>query len=159
MLVYFSHKEFNMKTIAVVLCGVFGFALTGYGQDARSVTNADLEKYRQERVAAQNEYRVRAAANGLPSPEELNARKDKQIKELVELAEKLRMADLAREYLELQAAEQRRPQPPNVYITTYPAPRAPENTTIWTYSYPWYWPQVYRRTPPYRASGGMTWPQ
>ena len=94
-----------MKKIAVVLCVVFSFAAAAFGQVAKkTVTNADLEKFRQKRLTAEQEYRDTYAAKGLPSPEELRAQSDARVKATLELADKLRAEQLEREKLATEAA-------------------------------------------------------
>src|ERR1051326_5235283 len=96
-----------MKNIAVVVCVIFSFAALAAAQVARkTVTNADLEKFRQKRVASEQEYRDTYAAKGLPSPEELRAQSDARVKATLELAEKIRAEELEREKLALAAAAQ-----------------------------------------------------
>ena len=96
-----------MKRIAAVLCVVFSFFAIAVGQVARkTVTNADLEAFREKRVAAEKEYRDTYAAKGLPSPEELQAATDARVKETIDLGNKLRAEQLERERLALQAEAQ-----------------------------------------------------
>lgn len=96
-----------MKKIAAVLCVVFSFAVITIGQATKkTVTNADLEKFREKRLAAEQEYRDTYAAKGLPSPEELRAQSDARVKATIELADKLRAEQLEREKLALAAAAQ-----------------------------------------------------
>jgi hypothetical protein len=56
----------------------------------RTVTNADLEKFRQERLKAEKDYRENYARLGFPSPEELQRRSEQSSKETSELAAKFR---------------------------------------------------------------------
>jgi len=100
-----------MKTIAVVLCVLFSFSAAALAQTAkRTVTNADLERFSQQRIAADREYRRTFVEKGMPSPEELKAQSDARVKETVDLAEKIQAANLEREKLELAAMQQQRPQ-------------------------------------------------
>ena len=63
----------------------------------KTITNADLEKFKQRRLKAEKELRENYKELGFPSPEELKRRNEKSRKELSELADKLRKERLARE--------------------------------------------------------------
>jgi hypothetical protein len=96
-----------MKKIAVVFCVLFSFAAAAFSQMARrTVTNADLAKFESRRVDAERQYRETYASRGMLSPEELRAASDARIRETLELADKLREADLERTRLELEANAQ-----------------------------------------------------
>jgi hypothetical protein len=62
----------------------------------RTVTNADLEKFRQERLKAEKDYRENYARLGFPSPEELQRRSEQSSKETSELAAKFRTEERQR---------------------------------------------------------------
>lgn len=70
------------------------------GVTSQTVTNADLEKYRQERLRAEREYRENYERLGLPSPEELDRRREESLKQTEELSAKLRAERLERERIE-----------------------------------------------------------
>ncbi len=55
-----------MKTLILVLTAVIAVSA-----QTRTVTNSDLEKFRQERERAEADYRANYAKRGMPSPEEL----------------------------------------------------------------------------------------
>jgi hypothetical protein len=101
-----------MKKTAAVLCVFFSLAIAGFSQQTarRTVTNGDLERFSQKRIEADREYRETYAAKGLPSPEQIEARRDAQVKEQLELAAKLEAADLERERLALAAMSLQQPQ-------------------------------------------------
>lgn len=73
------------KRLLFILCFTLGAGNFVFGQN-RTVTNADLEKFRQKRVEAERDYRENYARKGFPSPEEL----DRQIEE-----DRVRKAELA----------------------------------------------------------------
>ena len=73
----------------------------------KQVTNADLEKYRQTRLNAEREYRENYERLGLPSPAELERRREQSRIETERLSEKLRSEEIERERLNM-AAEYRR---------------------------------------------------
>ena len=59
-----------MRKIAAFFIVVFSIAFVAEAQRAtRSVTNADLAKFRDRRVAAEQEYRDNYERLGMPSPE------------------------------------------------------------------------------------------
>lgn len=69
-----------MKTLILILA-----AAAAAGAQTRTVTNADLEKFRQERLRAEDDYRRNYARRGMPSPEEaerINAEKRRELEEL-----------------------------------------------------------------------------
>ena len=63
--------------------------LSAFAQ-TRTVTNADLEKYRQARVKAEREYSENYKRLGMPSPEELERREAERKRETAELSARLR---------------------------------------------------------------------
>lgn len=68
----------------------------------RSVTNADLERYRQERMRAEADLRADYARRGLPSPEEMALRNEESVRDAIELSNKLRAERLEREQMALE---------------------------------------------------------
>ena len=85
------------KQILLFLGFIFISANVVSAQSKRTVTNADLEKFRQTRLQAEREYRQSYQRLGLPSPEELEKRREQNRKELSELSERLREENLERE--------------------------------------------------------------
>ena len=94
----------------------------------RTVTNADLEKFRLERLKAEKDYRENYAKWGFPSPEELQRRSEQNSKEISELAAKFRTEE--RERQRLDAERQRSSQYGNVLLL---------NTGGRQYSSPYYY--------------------
>ena len=84
-----------------VFCLIFGMAAVAAAQ-VRSVSNADLDKYKQDRLKAEREYRENYAKLGLPSPEELDRRREQSRIESEQLSAKLRAARLERERIEAE---------------------------------------------------------
>lgn len=68
----------------------------------RTVTNDNLEKYRQKRVAAEQDLRENYERLGFPSPEELQRQIEQSRTERSELAARLRAENLERERLDLE---------------------------------------------------------
>jgi hypothetical protein len=95
-----------MKKIAAFLCVFFTLTVAGFSQVARkTVTNFDLERFSRQRTEAERDYRQTYAQKGMPSPEEIRAQSDARVKETVELAEKIRAADLERQRLTVAAMQ------------------------------------------------------
>jgi hypothetical protein len=96
--------------------------LTGsVAAQTRTVTNADLEKFRQQRLKAEQDYQENYAKWGMPSPEELEERRKQSAKEMAELATRLRAERLERERIEAerQASEYDYLRSPNAAARQY----------------------------------------
>jgi hypothetical protein len=95
-----------MKKTVVVLCVVFSLASIGFAQNRatarRTITNADLEKFAQKRLAAEQDYRENYDRMGFPSPDELAGQRERDMSARIELSEQLRQARLEKERLELE---------------------------------------------------------
>jgi len=90
-----------MKRRVLFLLSVVVFSgLTVAAQ--RSVTNADLERYRQDRMRAEADLRADHARRGLPSPEEMALRNEESVRESVDLSNKLRAERLERERMAME---------------------------------------------------------
>ena len=60
------------RNVVLLLSLIFVTASFAFSQTARrTITNADLEKHRQERLKSEAEYRANYKKLGMPSPEEL----------------------------------------------------------------------------------------
>ena len=69
-----------MKKFLTAIClSVLSIAISA---QTKTVTNADLEKYRQERLKAEEDYRKNYAQMGFPSPEELERINERNRREL-----------------------------------------------------------------------------
>jgi hypothetical protein len=96
-----------MKRRYVVFLFLVSIATISVSAQTRTITNADLEKYRVERVEAERQLREDYAKLGFSSPEE-RARRDAQASQkLNDLAEKLRQERLESDRIEAdrEAAE------------------------------------------------------
>jgi hypothetical protein len=83
------------------------FAQTGA---VKTVTNADLEKFRQKRVAAEADYRANYKKLGMPSPEELEKREVERQRWLAEFAEKAEIEQAQNESYFLSLANELKTQ-------------------------------------------------
>lgn len=143
-----------------------------FGQ-TKSVTNAQLEKFRQERLKAEKEYRENYERLGMPSPEELERRREQSQKEMEELSAKLRAERLERErieaeqeaarinYLNSQSGVVVEPS----YVPFASSTYVPFESYSYSYGYPYYYPRYrfpYRKFRPRGQTGyfagGQFWP-
>lgn len=93
------------KQILLILSLILGLTVTSFAQAKRTLTNADLEKFRQTREQAEREYRDTYQQRGLPSPEELAKQEAARETQLAADANRAR-ANRQREYeLTLRAEE------------------------------------------------------
>jgi hypothetical protein len=87
---------------AVLLFGlIFSLAVVSSAQ-VRTVTNTTLQKFQQQRLAAEREYRDNYERLGFPSPEELDLQRDADMSARLVLAEQLRQASLEKERIALE---------------------------------------------------------
>ncbi len=81
-----------------IFCLIFGLGNTAFGQ-IKTITNADLEKFRQKRLAVEREYLENYERLGLPSPAELERQREQSNRERSELAARLEREQLERDEL------------------------------------------------------------
>lgn len=95
-----------MKKQALFVLGlVFVFSGLTFAQ-VRTITNADLEKFKQARLKAEKELRENYKELGFPSPEEMERRNEKSRKEMAELSKRLGAERLERERIRALNARQ-----------------------------------------------------
>lgn len=95
-----------MKKQFVVLLGLI-FSVSGVAlAQTKTVTNADLEKFRQKRLQAEREYRENYKKMGFPSPEELEQKRVRDQEELIEFSQRLEIRRLEREAAQAEAENQ-----------------------------------------------------
>ncbi|MGB7207317.1 MAG: hypothetical protein WBD27_01535 [Pyrinomonadaceae bacterium] len=129
--------------ILVLLCLSILAVIPALAQ-TKSVTNSDLEKFRQKRLQAEKDYRENYSKMGFPSPEELDRQIEKSRVEREALATRLTSERLQRDQAEAAArAEAARLSEPNYYIIS-----ADRSGTGYLYGYPNYY--YYRRSYPRR---------
>ena len=87
--------------ILFLICCILAVTVSVAAQ-AKTVTNADLMTYRQERIKAENALLEDYAKLGFSSPKEMERRKAAEAKERAELSTKLRAEELERERLQAQ---------------------------------------------------------
>lgn len=89
-------KNVMKKRILLVLSLIFSVAGLTLAQ-TKTVTNADLESFRQKRLEAEKDYRENYAKLGFPSPQELEKQLAEDRRRLEELSTRLRAERLERE--------------------------------------------------------------
>lgn len=89
------------KSLLFILTFSF-IAAVSVSAQTRTVTNDDLEKYRQKRLAAERDLRENYERLGFPSPEELEKQIEQSRAARAELAERLRAETLERERLNIE---------------------------------------------------------
>lgn len=108
----------------------------------KTVTNADLAKFAEQRLKAEREYRENHEKMGMPSPEELERMNEAEAVEREQLSQRLREERLERERIELARemldAENRR---------QYAETRRREYSTVRTQYFPYYYGGYYYRYP------------
>ena len=77
------------RKVLFILCSIFITSGIAYSQ-TKTITNADLEKYRQKRLAAERDYEENYYKKGFPSPEELERQNEESGQDLIEYSERLR---------------------------------------------------------------------
>jgi hypothetical protein len=92
------------KRILLILSLIFSVLATASAQ-TRTVTNSDLEKFREKRVAAEKDYRENYAKLGFPSPQELAKQIADGKRETEELSARLEAERLEREKNEAQLGQ------------------------------------------------------
>ncbi len=97
-------KALRIQGLAILTVFISAVCASAQNNSAKTITNADLEKYRHERVKADDEYRRTYAEKGLPSPEELEKREEERQQRLSVLSDQLAGERRLREYAEQMAA-------------------------------------------------------
>ena len=91
------------RRLLFILCFIVGLGNVAFAQQrTRTVTNADLEKHRQARLAAERDLRENYEQLGFASPEVMEQRDAEHRAALERLAERLSEQQLERESLAMQ---------------------------------------------------------
>lgn len=131
--------------------------VTAAHAQTKVVTNADLERYRTERLKAERELRENYTRLGFASPEEMAKRNAESSEQMFELSAKLRSERLEREAR--RAEEQQRIAP--LVVPVYQTPQTAEILIVNGYRYPlynWRRPFPWRYQQPGYFAGGQFWP-
>jgi hypothetical protein len=92
------------RQILLLVSLIFSVAAINFAQ-TKTVTNSDLEKFRQKRLEAERDYRENYAKLGFPSPQELEKQIAEDRRRLEELSARLQSERLERESLDAQNAQ------------------------------------------------------
>jgi hypothetical protein len=96
--------RFSFGAVALL----FFAAVISVTAQKRTITNADLEKYKQERARAEKEYMDTYQQLGRPSPAELRQQRDESLASTARVAEMLMEQEFERERIELRREQTRR---------------------------------------------------
>jgi|SRR5215218_2400350 len=91
--------------LALTVCGTAQVNRTANAKAGRTVTNTDLDRFKQKRLAGEKEYQEHYAELGFPSPDELDRQIEQSRVVHEELSAKLRQERLERERLDLDRAK------------------------------------------------------
>jgi hypothetical protein len=101
----FVSGEKDMKIRVLFLVFIILATVSGAIAQGKTVTDADLEKYKQARLQAARDYRENYERLGMPSPDELEKRREASRSETDKLYDRLRAERLETERLRaIQAA-------------------------------------------------------
>lgn len=144
------------KKLSFIFC-LTAFAATATAAQTKVVTNADLAKYKTERLNAERELRENYARLGFVSPEEMARRNAESREQMFDLSAKLRRERLEREAR--RAEEQQKITP--LVVPVYQTPQTAETLIVNGYWYPrynWRRPFPWRYQQPGYFAGGQFWP-
>lgn len=110
------------------------------GAQTRTVTNAELEKYRVERLKAEDDYRKNYARLGKPSPEEIERIKDQRRRDFSLYSERLQTEREANETAIIGRANELRSQIASIdsqiaYLRRLRGTTFSRPVTFWSYGY------------------------
>jgi hypothetical protein len=109
--------------LRISLFTIVALAMAGsLAAQTRSITNANLARYKDARVSADREYSENYERLGLPSPEEIDRRIKQRRIDITELAARLRAEDLERDRLAAQLAMNARRSVAHITQIAYEVP-------------------------------------
>jgi hypothetical protein len=94
-----------MKKTVLFLSLILSFSTIAFAQ-TKTVTNADLEKFRQKRLQNEKNYRENYERLGFPSPEELERKRVEDEENLIEFSQQLETQRLQREAIRAEIENQ-----------------------------------------------------
>lgn len=94
-----------LKKSVLLLSFMLSFSALAFGQ-TKTVTNADLEKFRQKRLQSEKNYRENYERLGFPSPEERERKRVADEQNLIEFSQQLEAQRLEREAIQSEAENQ-----------------------------------------------------
>ncbi len=144
-----------MKCKLVILTIVGLITVVPLFSQSRTVTNTDLEKYKQKRLKAEKDYNDNYARMGFPSPEELQKQVEKNRVEREALAARLAAERLRQEQAEAVISGSAGPNQPNVFII----PGGTADRSGYYFSYPYFrglqYRPYYQYSPLVRVTSGF----
>ena len=151
---YHIMKQRSLFAFCIILVlAVFAAA------QSRTVTNADLEKYREARLNNEREYRENYERLGLPSPEEIDRRRVQSFKETEELSAKLRAERLESERIDAERqTNERLAASAYTYDRAALEPRYYQPSYFYTYGFPQRRRARTGYAQPGYFAGGQFWP-
>ncbi|CAN5767799.1 hypothetical protein BH24ACI3_BH24ACI3_04510 [soil metagenome] len=142
-----------MRSNITFFIGMLIFSAFSVDAQTRTVTNADLSKFREKRLQSEREYRENYERMGFPSPEELELQRAESRREREELAERLRLERLEREQFE-STFRSAYPEAPDTVIYF----NAESGGSRYVYGYPASWYRGRRSPfPGYRGRNPIGW--
>lgn len=105
------------EKVLFILCSILmtvGFASAQTAR--RTITNLDLDKYKQQRLEAERDLRENYERLGFPSPEEMEAQQKEADSERERLAENLRRERLEREQFYYEQELLQSQSSPDIYV-------------------------------------------
>ena len=136
------------KQILLLISLIFSLAALSFAQ-TKTVTNADLESFRQKRLQAEKEYRENYEKLGFLSPQELEKQVAEDSRRMEELSARLRSERLEREKTEALQEQTDVLERQNTY-TQYQNGNYPQYRENYLYSYPPFG-FYYYRAPKFRS--------
>lgn len=110
------------KTLLILVSILITVGFVSAQTAKQTITNLDLEKFKNQRLAAEKDLRENYKALGFPSPEEMVARQKEAELASKALSERLEQQRIERERLELERQYVQSLGGPDVYIVQNPAP-------------------------------------
>lgn len=95
-----------MKKQITVFLGLILTLSSAVIAQTKTVTNSDLEKFRQKRLQSERQYRENYERLGFPSPEELERKRVEDEKKLIEYSRQLGIERIQREAAQAEAQNQ-----------------------------------------------------
>jgi heme exporter protein D len=127
-------------SLAVLVCLA---GITSVDAQRRTITNADLERHRQKRIQAEEDYKQNYEKMGFVSPAELQRQIEQSRAQSLELSARLAAERIEREKLEIEKSRL------NVELETLALQRDMQNAQMYgpnyggNWGYPGYWPGYY----------------
>ena len=145
--------------IVFLICFILASVIVTAAQ-AKTVTNADLEKYSRERVKAEKDLRENYAKLGFSSPEEFERRNTADAKERAELASRLRQESEQRARLEAEReANASLAAAYYNYSRVQIEPQTENTVYFWSYGHRYrFLPRQTQYQQPGYFAGGQFWP-